>query len=302
MSTYELHDVIVVGGGIMGATIGQALRDAHNLDVQIIDDNAPLSGSRPSGGCIKPSKLTGLDEADFVKAVAVMEEMFGMHSIRFAIKPVGGFVKVDTYQIDMQRVFGVEKTVGIVSEIIDDPEDLPAVRYSSGPDGDIVSEADWVIVAAGMGNAKLLPHIYPDKTLTAKQGVSFQFEGEVDEPYVQTWAPYKQITIHNVQTAGGDTRIWASDGSALIPKNWTDERTFQCMERVTNSLRKAGYEVDDPVAIHMGLRPFHKDKPKPCQLEEVSDCIWAATGAGKFGCISAGWAATRLISEWAGGC
>jgi hypothetical protein len=296
-ASVEYWDVVVVGAGIMGATIGEAFRKKVGLKVQIIDDHDPLSGSRPSGGCVKPSKLTGLGNDDFEEAMALMAELYGAEDVRFAIKPSGGFVKVNTRQLDMEKVFGVKHVHAKVHKILDDPEDLPAVVYDL-PGGTVISEANMLVVAAGMGCAKMFPEVFPDNTLTAKQGVSFQFEGEVDEPYVETWAPYKQVTVHNVQTAGGTTRIWASDGSALIPKNWTDERTFQCLERVTKSLRKAGYDVDEPVAIHTGLRPFHKAKPKPCFLEEVSPDIWVATGAGKFGCISAGWAAVQLLKDY----
>lgn len=275
-----MYDVIVVGAGIMGATIGQAYRN-QGRKVLIVDDSRPMAGTSPSGGAIKPSKLTGLNSEDEEAAIQTLRELYGLEEIQFEIKPTGGFVKVSTYQLNMDKVFDVE-TEGDIAQCL---EKGPAVKFQDMG----VVQAKLVVVATGIWASELLPEVFDGK-MEGKTGVSFLFEGRIKQPFVKPWAPYKQITIHNYRLDGRNY-IWASDGSALKSENWTEERTNQCKERCMSALGI----TKEPVEVTLGIRPFHKDKPKPCFLKEVRPNVWAATGAGKFGCISAGWAANQML-------
>jgi flavin-dependent dehydrogenase len=49
-----MRDVVIVGGGLFGSIAAAALRDA-GMDVCLIDDGRPRSGSRAAGCLMKPS-------------------------------------------------------------------------------------------------------------------------------------------------------------------------------------------------------------------------------------------------------
>lgn len=283
-----MYDVIVIGAGIVGATIAEAFRRIQHREVLVIDDGDPMAGTWPSGGSVKPSPLTGLSDEQLKPTLAMLDCLWGLSKERFEIRPSGGFLKADVYHIPMDDVYGIATTYGHVKAI------TPAgqVEWVHEEDEMITNQAKLVIVAAGMGCANLFPELFPKGTLTAKQGVSFHFLGEVKQPFVQAWAPYKQITVHNI-IVDGITRTWAADGSALKPESWTEGRSEECLNRIKGAMKR----TDDPIEVRTGLRSFHSSKAKPLYLKEIQPGIWIAAGAGKFGCISAGWAANELLSH-----
>ena len=280
-----MYDVIVVGAGIMGATIAEALRVVQGRDVIIIDREDPFAGSTCSGGLIKPSKFTGLGDDQMDPVLDLLGALWGgLKEQTFTIRPSGGLFKANIWRLNMRKVFDLPYVYGKVTQVL---KDEPAVILND----DNIMRCEMLVIAAGMGCAELLPDVFPPGVLTAKQGASFLFRGSVKgDPFVKAWAPYKQITVHDFD----DETIWASDGSALKPDNWTDDRTESCIQRCMEAM---GTD-ERPAHIAVGHRPFHKSKAKPCYLEEVADDVWVATGAGKFGSISAGWAANQLLGVY----
>ena len=286
-----MKDVIVVGAGIMGATIGEAFRQIQQRDVLILDDRRPMAGTPPSGGSVTPSKLTGLGD-DLVKPVLVtLERLWGLRKENFVVKPSMGLLKYDVYQTDVNLVRNVPQEQATVMAITK-PGTFPQVRIAT-PTSVRTEMCRLLVVCTGAFGAELLPEVYPDRTLTAKIGVSFRFAGRISQAFAEVWAPYKKIFVHPISIGNDKWETWGCDGSALIAENWTDERTEECKRRVMKAM---GAKVG-PHTINKGLRPFHSSGAKPCYLEEVDGRIWAATGAGKFGCISAGWAANQLLAR-----
>ena len=278
-------DIVVVGAGIMGATIAQAFRVLQEREVMLIDGQHPLSGTKASGGSVKPSHLTGLDKDSEKLSLDMLDSLWGLEKETFVVRPSGGFLKADVYQIDMDKVFGVEQVLGEVTKI-GRKGGVPCVVAELDGRMEVV-RCNLLIVAAGMGCSKLIPKMGLD--LYAKQGVSFIFPGKLEQAFVQAWAPYKQITVHNF-SHNGEMTIWGSDGSALKPDNWSSERTLECRNRIMKAAK-----LKQPLETVLGLRPFHKSNSKPCYMEELSEGMWVVTGAGKFGGIAAGWASHKLL-------
>ena len=279
-------DMIVVGGGIMGITIADWLTQKLDMDVRVFDYGDPMAGTPPSGGSVKPSKLTGLDDEQLKPALKVLDGVYGLTKETFTIRPSGGLLKADVYQIPVELVVNAVKYPYKVTSIV---QGTPHIVVYEGKHGEKMTvKCRRVVVAAGMGCAFLLPSVFGKGELSAKRGVSFRFEGNIDKPFVQAWAPYKQITVHNIEQ-DGEFQIWGSDGSALKPESWTDQRTAECLGRVQNALG-AKHKVLKTIT---GYRSFH-GKSKPCFLKELAPGFWVATGAGKFGCIAAGWAAEQI--------
>ncbi len=284
-----MNDVIVVGAGIVGATIAEALRKFKNRQVLVIDDGKPLSGTKASGGSIKPSKLTGLSETELNPILDTLLNLFGYQKETFELRPVRKLLKYDIYQLNMVNVFNIEKKLGRVINIGSTNDGKPGVLAII--DGEeMFIPCNLLIIAAGMGCIQILPEIFSKNTLTAKKGVSFRFKGTIKQAFVKTWLPYKQVTVHNFYTKDG-WQIWGCDGSALKPENWPTSRTDECLQRISRELNPQ-HEL---LAVTPGLRSFHQAKAKPCYFEQVYQNVYVATGAGKFGSISAGWAANRIM-------
>src|SRR3989304_2407377 len=99
-----MEEAVVVGGGIMGATIAKALREVSGRSVKLIDGNFPLSGTRASGGSVKPSPLTGLDAEQLRPALDMLDRLYGLKKEEFVLRPSGGLLKADVFQIEMDKV------------------------------------------------------------------------------------------------------------------------------------------------------------------------------------------------------
>jgi hypothetical protein len=274
-----MRDAIVIGNGVVGASIAGMFR-LQGRDTLVLDSHRPLSGTGPCGGSVKPSPLTGLPKDEEKPMLDTLDTLFGLTKETFQIHPSGDILKRDVWRIGMDRVYGSPHEE-VDDSWIRERTGFPTVHYIKHGI-EIMETCRLLVVAAGMGTMRLIPEIQ----LTAKHGVSFRFSGQVEHPFVQTWAPYKQVTVHNITP----TEIWAADGSALKPENWTDERTIQSKLRIQAAMGR----TDGPTQIREGLRSFDLSGRKPCLLAQVNERIWVAVGAGKFGCIAAGWAANEM--------
>jgi len=274
----------VVGGGIVGTTIAQTLQRGGR-EVMILDDRRERDGTRPCGGSIKPSPLTGLKkEEEYTPLLRLLEDLYGLDKERFEIRPSGGFVKANIHQVRMYEVLAVPRRIATALSILPGPAVLIEER------GKVLKlTASLVVVATGAWVGELLPHVFPFGSIQAKQGVGFLFDHKTEQAFVSLWAPYKQVTVHPFWLSPEREVTWASDGTAVLLRNWTTSRTEGCLQRIQKHIK-----ADAPFEVRHGLRPFTRDKHRPCFLEEVQEGVWATTGGGKFGCVAAAWAALRL--------
>lgn len=269
-----MRDVIVIGCGIIGATVGLALKK-QGRDVLILDDKRPLAGTGPSGGHLKPSWFSGMKKTEYEPAMELLDDVWGLKTEEFVLRPTP--LTTTVYRVDTDQVLATEHQVATVTAL-EQLNNYPLVRWDGGED-----RTRLLVVAAGVWCSELLKGL----DITSKQGVSFRFTGQLKQPFIAPWAPYKQVVAHQ-QTAD---QIWVGDGSAILPENWTEERTQQCQDRCRSMLGlKFSY-----LNATMGLRPYCKTGNDPCLLKQIGPRCWVATGAGKSGTIGAGWAARRIL-------
>ena len=265
-----MADAIVVGAGIFGQSISAELRRI-GMEVLTIDANKPMSGSKPSAGLIKPSWFSGMRHI-FNPAIEKLDQLFGVQDLTFSVGPMSATVHwVPPALVLMGEYMEVE-----VIEV--EPEQKQVVLA----DGEVLS-APIVVIAAGYRTTQIMgmniagmPEIIP------KTGVSFNWRGQLEKPFIKPWAPYKQILAFNHT----EHEIWVGDGSAILPKNWTEER-----QQISRIRCAKAVKLDQAWAKPaVGIRPAMK-KVKPCFLWEPYDGFWIATGGAKSGMLGCGWAA-----------
>jgi len=284
----QKEDVIVVGAGIMGATIGRALRD-KGRKVFILDADLPFSGTGACGGLVKPTPLTGLEKNQIKTALAQLDSVYGLTTVKMTIRPSRNILKADIFQVPMDKVFRTEKNYGKLIDL-DLKSSPPKIIYQSKK-GVWEKSCNLLILATGLGSRELFPHLFQKGMIYGKKGVSFIFSGTIEVPFVKIWAPYKQVTVHNFLYQGTPA-IWTGDGSARLIENWDHLIPVAALKRIKTAMERN----DNPIATIFGHRSFHK-KRKPCYLEKIGNQTWIATGAGKFGCLAAGWAAGEIIKN-----
>jgi glycine/D-amino acid oxidase-like deaminating enzyme len=277
-----MRDVIVVGCGIVGSTIALALQQ-QKRDVLILDDKNELAGTPPSGGHAKPSWFSGMKKSEYEPALEMLSNTHGMSEESFVIKPSAGLACTTVFRVDTDKVRSrVAKitTIAHVDELTELETKHPCVTYNGEKE-----RCRLLIIAAGIWCRDLLPQEFPNKSLVAKQGVSFRFPGKLKKPFIKPWAPYKQIVAHQQ----GENEIWVGDGTAMYPENWPETRNQVCQSRCRAALGLKAM----PIRSIVGLRPYHA--AKPCYVNKIGPSVWVATGAGKLGTVAGGYAAVEIV-------
>ncbi len=274
-----MTDVIVIGGGIIGATVAEYF-SRKSRGVMLLDDGRPMSGTGPSGGHLKPGWFGGMKKAEYTPAMELLDECWGLKEEQFLTYPTEKFTTV--YRVDTDKVLAWSTFASVKETVtgIDKLHNYPIVRTSTGRE----EQCRLLVVAAGAWAHQLVEV----GDLRAKQGVSFRLKGVLKDPLIKPWAPYKQVTAHQ-QTS--DT-IWCGDGSALLPPNWTNARTDECLIRCRVAVGEKPL-----ISINTGWRPYctPAKATDPCLLRKLGPRAWLATGAGKSGTIAAGWVLRRLL-------
>jgi glycine/D-amino acid oxidase-like deaminating enzyme len=276
-------DAVVVGAGVVGATVAAALR-RRGVGVLLLDNGRPGAGTPPSGGHLHPGWFGGLPRAEVAAALALLDETWGLLPVPFRL--LDGRT-VDAHRVDTDAVLAGPRTRAEVTGLVG-LDGFPVVRYRSAVGGPAEVRCRLLVVAAGVWTGALLPRV----VVTGRAGVSFRLRGTLSAPLIRSWAPYKQVTAH--QQSPGE--VWAGDGSALKPENWTPDRTAAALARCRAAVG------DLPVAREVyGVRPYAAHpSAEPCLLLRSGPRVWVATGAGKMGTIAAGWVAGRVLRELPG--
>lgn len=281
-----LKDCVVIGAGIIGATIAKSL-GTQGRDVLLIDANYKAAGTRPSGGHIRPSWLGGMKKEDYEPALEMLQSTWGLIEEQFSVWPAK--INTTVYRVDTDLVLQTPHVNGLVSEIKQWAGGPPSVVYLDRATNQTESvQAKMVVVAAGNWCADLIPGL----KIAGKAGVSFRFKAKINQGFIKPWAPYKQIVAHQQSP----NEVWIGDGTAIIHDNWTEDRQKACLARCKNALGRAAMEVESPIPeVRYGIRPYCKIDG-PCLFEQIGKHIYVVTGAGKLGTIAAGYAANRIIN------
>ena len=277
-----MRDVIIVGGGIIGATIARTLGCAGR-DVLCLDRHEPYAGTAPSGGHLKPSWL-GMKEEEYKPGMDVLDAAWGLVKQDFRYK--GELTTV--FRVDTDLVVSWPGKIRANVTSIKNVRQYPSVTYVQQSNLVTTEHTRLLIVAAGIWSADMLSaHGYHVK-LEAKQGVSFRVKHTLAEPFIKEWAPYKQIVAHQQ----GEQEVWIGDGTTILQKNWRDQRDDECLDRCLTalSLKQAPYRK-----LH-GFRPTISEKSGICLMDNPFPRVWVVTGASKRGTIAAGCAAFKFLS------
>jgi len=267
----------IVGGGVFGRVAAAALWE-KGCKVTIFDDQRKYSGTSASAFLMKPSWFSGMGKEAYEPALELLDRIYGLQKIHFRIGPV----KTYAYRVNkdsvMQRDYHPHMSI---SEEVTSVSTGKVVLFNQQ-----VFNFDAVIVAAGIWSSRF----FEIPGLIGKTGVSFEWKSRIKHSFIRPWAPYKQIVVFNVPD--GD-KVWGGDGSAILQKNWTEQREQECLERVSSA---AGLNPDE-AEYHTGVRPFVSKSSAPCLLEKRGKNLYLLTGGGKNGTIAAGWAAHKLVKE-----
>lgn len=273
------NDVIVVGSGLFGSVIAAQLR-SEGRKVTVIDAAKPDAGSKPAACLMRPSWFSSMGKDKFEPSLALLDRLYGVQDIKFKVGPASATVHWCNPKSILQQadIYGTATTIkpGLNKQFMVgyEPVGSTAVAYAS---------AGLVVVAAGIWSAQLLPI----QGLKGQAGMALLFPDQaVNVPYIQPWAPYRQLVAFN----RGDG-LWVGDGSAIRAENWNAEREQQVMLRCQKATCNVGHP-DKGMKKLFGIRPYTDHKP--CFLEEITPGLWAATGGAKNGTIAAGWCADQI--------
>lgn len=272
-----IEDAIVIGGGIIGATVTKALRD-QGRSVTLFDDAQPMAATKASGGHMKPSWFPKELAAEQDQALQLLAETWSVKEEQFMVYPEE---KIETlYRVDTEQVIQLEKVRERVGAI-DSWNNYPSVTTTAGTE----LRCRLLVIAAGIWTTQLLSQ-RDQFDIKGRQGISYKFSGSIDMNFIIPWAPYKQVVAHQ-QSAN---EVWIGDGTAIKPENWNEQRSQQCYNRCANHV--IGLEYRQSV---MGIRPYAQVAEMPCYFKQLFPRVYVVTGTGKSGTICAGWAARRIL-------
>ena len=259
-------DVVVVGAGLFGSIISAGLKMAgHN--VAVFADQRQGMASTAAGCLMRPSWAALMSRPEFEGCLALLDQLYGVKQLRMQVP--AGFV-MDCWWVDPAKILVPPLNNMTVFSLDDNP--LPVK-----------------IIATGAFKTDLVPSALQDM-VEPKRGVSFLFNGELKHPFIEIWAPYKQIVALQMT----EDTIWIGDGSSLKPASWNTERVAQSRARCVKALRDRGI-YSEPHTMHWGDRPYVSGLTEPALLTEFKPGTWYATGGAKNGTLGAAWCALQLI-------
>jgi len=274
-----IQDVVVIGAGIFGSVITKALRSIGRR-VLVIDGGYNDSGSIPAACLMKHSWFTSLGKTIYDPALETLNKLYRVLEVSFK---VGKLIDTRVFWIPPIDILCLEREQASVKRIRKESDCWLLHCQSNLCQSNLhyPIRAKTLIVAAGIWTELLVPEV-EQKGLA---GVAFLWpENQLDQPFVQPWAPYKQIVGFN----RGDG-LWVGDGTSILWKNWNKAYELKSLDRCS----KAVGLTTAPSRL-FGIRPYHVEKP--CLLKEVKPGLWVATGGAKNGTLAAGWCAHELMS------
>lgn len=263
-------DVVVVGAGLFGSVIAEALR-RNGVVVLVVDDRRPNAGSPPAACLMRPSWFSSLGRAVYDPALRVLDELYSVQDVVFKAAKV----PVTVHWCDPRKILQPPDLVARATRVVAQ-EGGWRVETSS-----VAISAKKVVVAAGVWSG-LLASV--EGGVVGQAGLACLWrKARIEEPFIQAWAPYRQISAFN----RGDG-LWVGDSSAALAQNWSAANAGATVRRCSKAVGRG-----DPPEQLFGIRPYVK--AKPCYLKEARPGLWVATGGAKNGTIAAAWCASELV-------
>ncbi len=151
--------------------------------------------------------------------------------------------------------------------------------------------ARYAVVAAGVWSRELV--VLPE--LRGKVGVSYAWPGQLPEPFIQPYAPYRQVIGFNHRPDS----FWIGDGTSALEAGWSSVQEVRSLERCRDTASTALGEHLSATSAEkrVGIRPYMSGV-KPCHVETRGRIV-IATGGAKNGMLGAGYAAHVIGRELA---
>lgn len=279
-----MYDFVVVGAGLFGSIISRTLTES-GATVAVVDDGRPLSGSVPAACLMKPGWASSMHFDEYADAILLLEELYGpVTELKLRARPLAKQISVTW--LDPKKILS---KAAARPEHYRDRVSVAADKYVKLESTNIVLEARIaVIVCTGAWAEELIPSL--SGRITPKGGWAFTWSGQIADPFLQVWAPYRQLIGFN----RGPDEIWCGDGTALIKKSFTSCGSMvKSMQRCIDALGSEVSPANGP-KILAGYRPYFTGPKAPALIEKVSPGLYVATGGGKNGTLGAAWAARQL--------
>jgi glycine/D-amino acid oxidase-like deaminating enzyme len=263
-------NVIVVGSGLFGS-IAASLACQAGHRVTVIDNYSPWAASKCSANLTKPSWLESLGREKAEIAYGVLNQLYHVQKIDCLIRPL------------LNRHFSLDYVDPAELLLKPDIEDA-VTRVGDGivylKSGKILKGN--VLLAAGIACNQFvdMPSI---KRLV---GSSLRIKGQVKQPSVYLYAPYKHAVAFNM-----GEEVWCGDGAAILEKNWSEERVTTLKDRA-----KKFFELNPAKAeVRVGVRPYVEGF-KAGYFKQVYPRTWVSTGGAKNGMVLAAYQAHQFVS------
>lgn len=277
-----MYDFVVVGTGLFGSIISRAL-SAAGANVIAVGDDRPLSGSKPAACLMKPGWASSMSYKEYEQAIELLESLYGrVTELKLRARPLAKQIPVSW--LNPRKILSwkdlPEPHVARVESICE--------RTVFCSDGLELEARIAVILCTGAWAEELVPEL--KGTVVPKGGWAFTWSGQIADPFLQVWAPYRQLIGFN----RGPDEIWCGDGTALIKSSFQSCGTMaKSMQRCITALGSEVSPANGP-KILAGYRPYFKGPKAPALIHKANPGLYVATGGGKNGTLGAAWAARQL--------
>ncbi len=272
--------IIVVGAGLFGS-IAADLADSRDCrDVTLIDHwtiGAASSASQASGCLMRDSWFNALTKEEVNEGYKILDSLYGLEELQFNNIGLLSGVKVNIKFVNPDIILSNTCVCATVVKVDDGVLTLSDGRKLRGN----------ILVAAGPATSSLID-MPPMRGLT---GLSMRFHGQLKEPLMKVWAPYRQALAFNINKK----EIWFGDGTAIKSENWNyAERLSMAIERAEKHFGL----VYNPrtTRVNVGTRPYVEGF-KAGYFKRVSPKVWVSTGGAKNGTLLAAIQAARFLRE-----
>lgn len=286
-------DTIIVGGGLFGQIIADALK-AEGRSVYILDEAHEHAGSKPAACLMKPSWFSSLGPEVYEPSLKLLDELYGVHDLKFH---VGKTVPATVHWCDPRKILRGENKLNRFLSASHDGQfwhcEVEHLSKEYSRQFSTLSSKN-LIIAAGIWSNEVLEKVqgmdYRVKGLRPQYGVAFVYDGKLDKPFIQPWAPYRQLVGFN----RAENEVWTGDGTALkeLTEERIDESEARCWKAVKGGLSVAAGDSAYPCKL-IGARPY-VSKVKPALLEDLERGLFVVTGGAKNGTLAAGYCAHKI--------
>ncbi len=272
--------VVIVGAGLFGM-IAARLAHERGADVLIIDRAEPLAGSKAAACLMRPSWLSKLAQ-NGKDGLAVLDRLYGLRTIRFKAGPI----YTDVHWVPPSEILTLFPQRRVYGNVINIHPEYLGVLTGFNDERTVTQIAyDKLLIATGAWACELAE----TPPIDALMGHAQIYRGQLQQPFIRPWAPYKQIVGFNVTPS----EVWCGDGGAILKDNWTEERTKLTRERCNDQL-----PLDVMTQHHRtleGYRPYVKGHGGG-YFRQLRNKVWVSTGGAKNGTVLAAYQA-KLFAD-----